>query len=171
MVNRLASFFAVSRRAVHRWKAVGADITNAPRLLDFLRGQINPAPGVADRLVETDVEEALAAFLANSSAPLPTPPPYNPSRERLRALRALKTTKQVELLQIRIGVAKGELMRRTESRDHGARTAAEFVAALTALENDAPGVIAGLGADAIASYLRPRLEAIGARFLARVEEI
>jgi hypothetical protein len=171
MVNRVAAFFGVSRRAVHRWKAGGADITNAPRLLGFLRGQINPAPGVADRLEEADVEEALTGFLESSDAPLPTPPPYNPARERLRALRELKTSRQVELLQIRIQLAKGELMRRTEAREHGARAGAEIVAALTALENDAPGVIAGLGADAIADYLRPRLESIGERFLARVAEL
>jgi hypothetical protein len=60
---KLHEFFSVSERTTRRWQADGADLTNATRLLCFLRNLARPSASVERRLEDPDCERKLASLL------------------------------------------------------------------------------------------------------------
>lgn len=65
---KLHEFFNVSERTTRRWQAAGADLTDAPRLLFFLRNLARPSESVKRRLEDPDCERKLASFLNADAA-------------------------------------------------------------------------------------------------------
>lgn len=65
---KLHEFFGVSERTTRRWQAAGADLTNAPSLLRFLRNLARPSASVERRLEDPDCERKLASLL-NTDTP------------------------------------------------------------------------------------------------------
>jgi hypothetical protein len=152
----LADFFDVSPRTIRRWKEAGADLQSARGLLRYLRGIERPAAGVEARLADPSAEADLETLL-DGKAPRGTPRPAGTTRAELQAHRTQKLQCQVRLLDIQIGVEKGELLPADWIRENTARVVSGWCAQLDALVGDLPGQIAGLDAPSIRRVLERRL--------------
>lgn len=147
-------FWSVANRTVHGWKADGVDLTNAEAVVEYLRRRRIRVKEIDSLLEKPDVVERLAEQLAE----LPQ------VDEVAVSIRDKKTLKEVELLEIKIATAKGELVERELIREVGQRIGALIVAELAAVANDAPGQLAG----ANEATIRERLEA---RFVTLVNRL
>jgi hypothetical protein len=152
-VECLCRFFGVHNRTVHGWKADGVDIWDAAAVVAYVRERKSKTDGVINRLADPECENKLRAELEQSK----------PTDEDL-SIKDKKTSKEIELLELKIQQARGELVNRGEMREVGQKVGALFIAELNSLTNDVPGQLAG----ADEATIRERLES---RFVVMVNRI
>jgi hypothetical protein len=165
----LMAFFDVTSRTVARWAQSAKPLT-ADSLLRLLRGSIKKNGTIQRRLVSpTILAELQEIFAENGLEERQTVQTDEPLT--LDAARLKKIQLETERIQLGLDRDRGDVVSRAALREAGVRIGAALAAAVAALDNDLPGLLAGKSEVEIRAAVTPRLARMQETFNEALTEV
>ena len=166
----LAAFFAVSQRTVVRWASFVNPITpeGLIKYLDASKFKGNTAQKrLLSPTILTDLQEIFAECGVTDRQNLPTAEePLTLDGARLAKIRL-----ETERIQLGLDRDRGEVVSKRALREAGVRIGAALAAAVAALDNDLPGLLAGKSEQDIRLAVTPRLARMQEQFNQALGEV
>jgi hypothetical protein len=170
--ENLAVYFGVSGGTVARWAKNVKPFTafKLAKHLDFLKVKNGTTQKrLTSPMLLTDLQEIFAECGLEDRQNLPSEQTDEPLT--LDAARLRKIQLETERIQLGLDRDRGDVVSRVALREAGVRIGAALAAAVAALDNDLPGLLAGKSEVEIRAAVTPRLARMQEQFNESLMEI
>ena len=151
--EELSAYFGVTPRTVARWASEIKPL-NAEKLIDYLKSSRLREGLISERIFSSSFSEDLHEIFGSEK---PLDSDSNDPSESLQSAKLRKIQLETQRIQLGLDRDRGDVVSRAALREAGVRIGAALAAAVAALDNDLPGLLAGKSEVEIRAAVTPRL--------------